>query len=112
MSGTHRLNVLLEVALERTSQDAKWGEQNHDSGCGEKAYGYMRDCYREIYETSAVLGRVTWADVMLEEVYEALSEEDPKKLRAELLQVAAVAVAWVECLDRKRNDEQETSKHA
>jgi hypothetical protein len=45
---------------------------------------------------------VTWAHILTEEFYEALAEADPEKLREELVQVAAVAVAWVECLDRMR----------
>jgi hypothetical protein len=34
-------------------------------------------------------------------VAEALAEDDPTLLRAELIQVAAVAVAWVEAIDRR-----------
>jgi len=43
----------------------------------------------------------TWEMILLEEVWEALAETDPVKLRAELIQVAAVAVAWVEDIDSR-----------
>lgn len=38
---------------------------------------------------------------MCDEFYEAMAERDPAKLRAELLQVSAVAAAWVESIDRR-----------
>jgi len=46
-------------------------------------------------------GRLTFAQVLEEEFYEALCEEDRVKLRAELVQVAAVAVRWIAKLDRE-----------
>ncbi len=42
-----------------------------------------------------------WRDILLEEVFEALAEEEPKELRKELVQVAAVAAQWVEAIDRR-----------
>ncbi len=39
--------------------------------------------------------------ILLEEVHEALAEDDPTRLRAELLQVAAVAVCWVEAIEQR-----------
>jgi hypothetical protein len=47
------------------------------------------------------VGAVTWADVLAEETAEAISEEDPDKLRAELVQVASVATRWIASLDRR-----------
>jgi hypothetical protein len=43
----------------------------------------------------------TWLLIALEEVFEALVEDDPVKLRAELVQAAAVLVAWIEAIDRR-----------
>lgn len=42
-----------------------------------------------------------WDGVLLEEVYEALAEPDPERLRAELVQVAAVCAAWISDIDRR-----------
>jgi NTP pyrophosphatase (non-canonical NTP hydrolase) len=75
--------ALREITNERRRQDAKWGEQNHDD-------------YR-------------WLAILIEEVGElaqcALHDEfgghAAGKLRGELVQVAAVAVSWLECLDRR-----------
>lgn len=74
--------VLRDVADERARQDEKWGEQNHDDCC--------------------------WATILGEEFGEAcqaslhirFGSATVELLRDELVQVAAVAVAWIECIDR------------
>lgn len=52
-----------------------------------------------VCDRAAQDGTVSWADILLEEVYEALAENDPVKLRTELVQVAAVAVQWIQAID-------------
>lgn len=44
-------------------------------------------------------GELTWADVLVEEVSEAVCSASTAELRAELLQVAAVALRWVRAID-------------
>jgi hypothetical protein len=46
---------------------------------------------------------VTWHDIFLEEVFEALAEEDEERIRHELIQATAVAVHWLENLEERRN---------
>jgi len=82
--------ILLEVVEERRRQDKKWGEQNHPP--------------------------CEWIAILTEEVGEAAEEAlnirfqyenrglSITGLRAELVQVAAVAVAFIECLDRRTWD--------
>jgi hypothetical protein len=71
-------NVLAEVQEERRNQDAKWGEQNHTPD---------HWCVIEMEE----LGKVA----------RATYEGDAVKARAEWVQVAAVAVAAIESMDRQ-----------
>ena len=94
------LRVLADVRRERERQDARWGQQDHEDGTS-LGYAAGADEARQAYEEAAAAGRVTWSDILHEEVCEAFAETDPVKLRAELLQVAAVACAWVECIDRR-----------
>lgn len=101
-SDPHQVRTLQDVADERARQDAKWGVQSWPSGTTAE-YGYVRDAYREACDAAMQTGMVTWHDITLEEVFEALSEEDPEKLEAELIQAAAVLVAWIEDLRRKRS---------
>jgi NTP pyrophosphatase (non-canonical NTP hydrolase) len=77
-------DVLKDVAEERGSQDMKWGVQDHDP--------------------------LAWLAILTEEVGEVAKEvnevhfrgKSGEAYRAELIQVAAVAVAMVECVDRDR----------
>jgi len=82
-------NALAQVAYERQHQDRKWPKQATDPN-------------------------TPWLGILTEEVGEVAratldnAEDGPQDLRSELIQVAAVAVAWVEWLDRislKREDD-------
>lgn len=101
------IDVLSEVAEERARQHEKWGEQNHPNGSGiglgiPSPVGTVgaADQARALCQIAAREGRVTYAHIAFEEVAEAFAETDPAKLRAELVQAAAVLVAWIEKIDR------------
>lgn len=99
--------VLGDIAMERAKQDAKWGEQNHRD-IPRTAAGKIResaDRSRVACEKAARAGTLSWAHILDEEFCEAMAEAaegNEDKLRAELIQVAAVATAWVECIDRRK----------
>jgi hypothetical protein len=93
--------VLSEVLAERIRQDGRWGEQNHRDGTGSITQVLEADKAREGCKAAFARGDGTWMHVLIEEVFEAVAEEDPGKVRAELVQVAAVAVAWIEAIDRR-----------
>lgn len=101
--------VLGEVLAERIVQHDKWGEQNHANGTGPWQplipYGHdyatiAQNAKRTTDAHAKGPETLTYADIFLEEVFEAMAEHDPEKLRTELIQCAAVAVAWVEKIDR------------
>jgi hypothetical protein len=102
---TFRLNpdplvtALAAVVSERERQDSLRGEQNHPLGT-RPDFGLFADVWKSINERNVEQGTLTWAGILLEEVYEALAETDPAACRAELVQVAAVAVAMIEFVDR------------
>ena len=81
---TETESILTEVQEERKRQDEKWGEQDHPP--------------------------CDWLMILGEEVGEAneaalehkFGDWPIDRYRKELIQVAAVAVAAVECLDRQR----------
>lgn len=106
--------IIDEVIREREAQHAKWGEQNHPDGTGPNlvwAYtgpaSYVRETARSECQRLSSEGLVTFADILIEEVAEALAEDDPYALRAELIQVAAVAAQWIEKIDRDNAQESE-----
>ena len=79
--------VLNEVAVERFRQEKKWGRQDHAMPnylmiLGEEVGEANKECLEEYFNRS-------------------ITKKTYKNLREELIQVAAVAVAMVECLDRQ-----------
>ncbi len=77
-------NVLFEVAVERQKQDEKWGEQNHPPA------DWLMILGEEVGEANRAA---------LEARFE-VPDSDITYYRDELIQVAAVAVAAIESLDR------------
>ncbi|MEU7904252.1 hypothetical protein [Actinoplanes sp. NPDC049118] len=98
--GSELAAVLTEIADERRRQDERWGPQNHPDGTG---HWYAADAAlaRKECEEAAETGSLSWRHILLEEVAEATAEAGPENLRRELIQVAAVAVAWAEAIDRR-----------
>lgn len=94
-----------EIARERERQQVKFGEQNCPDAFLNQLYPIMSgDDARGICQHHFARGIGTWLDILCEEVGEAGDEAiagDEAKLRAELVQVAAVAVAWIEAIDRR-----------
>lgn len=97
-------NVLLEVAAERARQDATWGQQDHIGVDAFVEYGVPSAASaRAACATASAGGTVSWAHILVEEVAEALEAPSTADLRQELVQIAAVAVAWIESIDRTRH---------
>lgn len=97
--------VLDEVMRERERQHAKWGEQNYPMGTGGfLLYEFMdagASLAKENCDVAFQEKRGTFAHILWEEFTEVMEEDDPAKLRAELIQLAAVAVQMVEAIDRE-----------
>ena len=113
-------HVLGDVVIERRRQTAKHGDQAHlPDGTGPDVRLLERTLWvggnqLRFSELAALAqsqtdarsqtngdGTVTFADILLEETFEALAEADPVALRAELVQIAAVAVQWAEAIDQR-----------
>jgi hypothetical protein len=93
------------VAEERQRQDDRWGEQNHpvhdhSDPTGIYFLGRTYDWFEAEAKHRFSRGERSWALIQLEEVFEALSARTPEQAREEFIQVAAVAVAAVEAIDR------------
>lgn len=107
--------ILSEIGAERDAQDLKWGEpKDTPNGTGPSEvlpfrvndrewtpYGVLRRRAQEATDDAARDRRSTMALVLLEEVFEAVAERDEARLRAELIQVAAVAAKWVQIIDAR-----------
>lgn len=102
--------AIAEILNERRRNLAKWGEQNYPSiqpvlvpradAC--RLYGIPTEAEAKAsVEAFAKRGALTWTDVLIEEFAEAVAAPDETARRGELVQVAAVALAWIECIDRR-----------
>ena len=101
-TGVLSLDRIIDAILEeRRRQDAKWGEQNHPDGTSTARWLADELAARGMTDEHARDGTCTWLDILREEVFEAFAEESPALLRAELIQVATVAVQWVQAIDRR-----------
>jgi hypothetical protein len=108
-----------EIDAERQAQLGKFGEQHHPDLSGDataqcdarEMFDQWAQNYRDInggtFDPRDPDRRLDWTGILLEEVYEALAESDPAKLRTELIQAAAVIAAWVSDLDRRAGSEQQ-----
>lgn len=87
--------ILLDIADERRRQVNKWGVQHHPDGTVREGDAEIEAAAKQLTDEASVAGTVTWRDIFLEEVCEALNAEGDH-LVVELVQCAAVAVAWIE----------------
>jgi hypothetical protein len=97
-------SIVAEIADERVRQVERWGQQDHPSFLNHplpRDYGKQADRWKAINDARVETDSLTWDGILLEEVYEALAEEDPIARRIELVQVAAVAAAEIEAIDRR-----------
>lgn len=93
--------AFVDIRAEHARQDAKWGVQKRADGTGGPVMRSEAESMRDRCEFLAANGGADWRAVLLEEIYEALAEDDPVKLRAELVQSAAVIVCWIEDIDSR-----------
>lgn len=97
------LNILMDIRAERDRQDQLWGaNRSLPDSTGGAHHGARAHIAKSVCDASFEIGEGSWRVILDEEVAEALAESDIGRLREELIQVAAVCVAWVEDLDTRR----------
>lgn len=111
LNKTATKTALRAIKAERATQDARWGEQNHpmisdthpmiSDTQAPSAMRQLADYQKRTNARRAEQGTLEWYAILLEEVYEAFAETDPAKQLEEMTQVAAVATAIMEMLQRQ-----------
>lgn len=113
----HEESILVEVLEERARQVEKWGVQNHpsfdkrltvwDGGAKPESMAAQYEIPSEkrakfLCQWAEKNGDLTWMHIAVEELAEACGacNDKPARLREELIQLQAVLLAWVACLDR------------
>lgn len=82
-ANSHIQMPIVDVSDERLAQNAKWGQQNHSDEWWLAILG------EEFGETSQAI------------LHDRFGGKAAGTVRAELVQLAAVAMAWIECIDRR-----------
>lgn len=108
------MTIYDEIIAERGRQDAKWGEQNHESVPNDDD---VREYWVSKEQTAKLIcsaklggeGALTFQDIAFEEFAEVCAAPDDVARREELVQLAAVCVQWIEAIDRRKN-KQDMSK--
>lgn len=96
-SGLSRIVLDLLAEVERSID--LHGEQR-DRPLGTKPwFSFERDRYQHIVDAGMADGSASWAMIVLEEVFEAMSETDPARVREELIQVLAVVSKMILTID-------------
>jgi hypothetical protein len=98
-----KLSIAEEILSEVDRQVDQWGEQNHPDGTGIAEDAARAERVKVMNDYFVSTKQLTWRDILLEEVYEAFAETDSDRLREELIQVAAVALSWVDAIDRRKS---------
>ena len=77
-------NVLNLIRAERERQNKKWGEQNHDD------YRWLAILTEEVGEAAQAI------------LHDEFGGSHAGTAKTELVHVAAVAVQWLECMERRQ----------
>ena len=104
-------DVLADIARETLAQQEQWGVQvfpSRDWTIGPSPQAVARrysvpspTLARMFVEEGKRRGTLTWTDLVMEEVSEAICARTEAGMRAELLQVAGRIVQWVQDIDRR-----------
>ncbi len=103
-----RLDVFEAVIIERARQDAKFGTQNHPDTHPSASLSDALEAERlakEMCSSGFANGSLSWSDILLEEVMESHTagvQGNYAALESELIQVMAVCLAQLECIERRR----------
>lgn len=92
-----------EIAAERARQDAKWGEQNWPSviDANRAIWPALAQEAKDECDQAMRDGTCTFMHIAYEEFAEVGAAPDDVARRAELVQLAAVCVQWIEAIDRR-----------
>ncbi len=94
--------TLAEILDEVSEECAQQGEQDYPDGTGHSFWAESSDGVKVTTDQARRLGVCTFRHILYEEVMEAFAESDEDLLRAELVQVAAVAAQWISAIDRRK----------
>ena len=79
----------------------KFGSGEWGYGNDPQFYARQKEIYLEHSKQAARAGRLTFADLLLGQLYCVLASDGPGELRHQLVAMAAEVIDWIEAIDRK-----------
>lgn len=111
LAGPLMKKVLNEVALRRQQEDGQEGFfRDYADGCAGQAINgptLTRDkqnAREAVQRTQQAGNRVTWRHQLEEATLRVIATGDAEDLRSDLIVTAAICVAWVEAIDRRKDE--------
>jgi hypothetical protein len=100
-SSTRMAGAFCALMVERRAQEHAWPGEELLDGTGDDNARELAAIVKRWVDGLNGTPNNTFAHVLVEEVMEALAEKDLDALRKEVVQVGAVAVKWIEDIDRR-----------
>lgn len=94
-------SVIADIAAEVQRADSFHGAQADRPDGTRRFYRIYEEEAKRVVERSTEEGSLTWFTIAREEWWKVAGEENPEKLRAELIQLAATCARWVRSIDAR-----------
>lgn len=94
--------AMQDVIVSKFASELDYGIDDYPDGCSERFYSRPADLYLVAAKAAAVAGSLTFADLMLGQLYKVLATEDIDELRHQLTGLITQGLQWREALDRRK----------
>jgi hypothetical protein len=92
--------VIEEILVGLERPDENWAERDYPDGTsGHAAFLIAR--HRAQTEKRRTEGRLSWRDLVDEQITEVFATTDAVELRAGLVRLGVIVAAWAEAIDRR-----------
>lgn len=94
--------AIQEVATYSGGHYSQHAPASYPDGVGGADARRVADAFHQELESAKRESRVTWRLILSEQIMAAFAAEDPRELRARLVQVGSLAISWVADLDVRK----------
>lgn len=95
-----------DIIASQFASELEYGVDDYPNGCDEKFYARAAGLYLAAAKMAARAGKLTFADLMLGQLYRVLTTEDIDELRFQLTGLLTQGLQWREALDRRKAEAQ------
>lgn len=93
--------AMQDVIVSQFASELAYGVDDYPNGTDEAYYARSAEVYLAAAKAAARTGKLTFADLMLGNLYGALATEDPTELMYRVTGLVTQGLQWREALDRR-----------